>query len=124
MIFWLTILIAFIWLGYETTWLTVRLPTGSREWHDNLPYDVFYQASDFAEDGDDLSWNHTEEEYRNWLDSQRAVKYIPLAKNPIGRIDRQVDYPQDRWLRDFELQDMRRNGEMPYQRGSLRMYKR
>lgn len=29
MIFWLTILLAFIWLGLETHWLTVRLPCGS-----------------------------------------------------------------------------------------------
>ncbi len=64
MIFYLTILIAFLWLGIETSWLSVKLPCGALQsptvplnqvsgteslaWHDNLPYDIGYSDLDSA----------------------------------------------------------------------------
>ena len=141
MIFYLTIFIAFLWLGIETSWLTLRLPcgalghatggleplAGSEPLANELPYDIFYADSDFYDDGDDLSWNHTEAEYRAWLDKEREPRTITLTERVFVKkyremfIDRTVDYPQDRYLDDIEAQDRRRNGEEIYQRGNLRI---
>ena len=109
--FTIIMILAFTWLGYETDWMRVRLLVGVISiWHDELPYHIGYQDSDFV-DADALNWKHTEAEYQAWLDKRYKPKLV------YGFRDHAIDYPQYKWQADEEDLRKRRAGEMIYQRG-------
>jgi len=103
--------LAFIWLGYETDWLRVRLLIGS---FIDLDIDYNYDGSDsdyLADYESQLQESISNAEYQSWLDEYHAPKYRygTIAENQIDR--------RDRWMAKEEGLQARRNGEMLYQRG-------
>jgi len=107
------LILAFAWLLIETDYMRVRLPVGTftHNWTDELPYEIGYQDTDFA---DDLlpvwKWKHTDAQYQAWLRTQNTkLVYCP--------VDMTIDYPQYQDLQALEDLDKRRHGEMIYQRG-------
>ena len=104
--------LALAWLGYESDWMTIRLPYGSLELYDELPYDPGYLDDLFAEtidNADEWPWHHTEAEYQAYLKNLYKPKYMPV-------VDRVVDYPQYKIQDTIEDLAKRRAVEMIYQR--------
>ncbi len=94
--------IALVWLGYETAWLTIRLP----QYESLESYDKRILAA-MIEEG-----RPREEAYQNWLQ-----KLYEPKESWWPQPDHASDYPQDSWMTKQDDLRSRRNGEAIYQRG-------
>ena len=101
----LIVSLAFAWLGYESDWLTIRLPCDETD----AEYDKRILTAMRIE------WEAQQLQYREWLTEryEPTLTYGSIEGNKIDKID-----PRDRWMVAEEDLTKRRNGEMIYQRGS------
>ncbi len=99
------ILFAFLWLGKETSWLTIRLGVGETlQDFDRRTLAIIKLEWELRQRQEDIK-------YQTWLDKRYAPKLVR------GFGDRQSDYPQYAWMStETDLQN-RRDGRMIYQRG-------
>jgi len=108
--------IAFLWLRYETQWLTIRLECG--ETIEQFDRRVLKAIEDdwYKEQAE------KEAQYQAWLAKRYEVKirHPSLAKIPV---DNDADYPQYDYLNKEEDLENRRQGNMLYQRG-VKVYDR
>jgi len=103
------IILAFTWLLLESDFMRVRLPVAEtiKEYDNRMLYNIKMEWT-LNKIAEDLRYNR-------WLEK----RYAPVIKICFQR-DRETINPRDQWMQDEEDSSKRHNGEMIYQRGSVK----